>query len=437
MPGSATDEADVTVSPDTPLIDEEITIRASGIDPDDPLTIRVEMQWHDTTFESSATFQPTDEGSVSTAEAAPVSGAYEGVDPMGLFWAMEPTGGSADRTPVPAELPTTISLEQHDETVARTTLTRRTRASGVERREVDADGLPADLYLPASEGPHPGVVLLGGSDGGRPRGARPWLLASHGYAVLGVAYFGEAGTPTDHLVEVPIEAVERAVDWFSSQQSVQNAPLGVLGTSRGSELAFFLGSRLDAVEAVVGIVPSGIAFQALGENFQPEDTAAWAVDDEPVSYVPLAFSLRDSLSLAWSLLRGAPLRIRDAYIDGIEAASPDRLAAAEIPVEDTGGPLLLIAGEDDDLWASAAFARRLRDRLAEAGYDHPVECQCHPNAGHAIGVPYLPTTNRSTAGEGRITMSLGGSPAGYATADEDSWRAILDSFEGLKASDSK
>ncbi len=49
--------------------------------------------------------------------------------------------------------------------------------------------------VPAPEsGPHPGVILLGGSDGGmhEPNAA---LLASYDYAVLALACFGMEGVP--------------------------------------------------------------------------------------------------------------------------------------------------------------------------------------------------------------------------------------------------
>lgn len=430
MPDSTRKEPELLVTPDAPLVDERITIRVSELDPGERVTLRAEMTWDDAIFLASATFEATEEGVVSTADHAPIAGAYEGVQPMGLFWAMRPADGPpTDRASVPERLPTTVSLERNDEEIESANITRRSRAKDVERRDVDADGLPADLYVPAGEGPHPGVVVLSGSEGGRPRGVRPWLLASHGYAVLGPAYFGEEGAPTDNLVEVPVEDVERAVGWFAGRESVRSEPVAVVGTSRGSELAFLLGSRLDAVGAVVGIVPSGVAFQGLAENFRPADTAAWAISGEPVTYVPFEFSLRDTLSLAWNVLRGKPIRMRGTYIDGIAATNQERVAAAEIPVEETGGPVVLLAGEDDDLWASATLARRLRDRLADAGYEHDVDCRTYPDAGHAIGVPYLPTTHRSSAGEGRFKMALGGSPSGYAAADESAWKAMLDCLE--------
>lgn len=47
------------------------------------------------------------------------------------------------------------------------------------------------------------MPLLGCSEGGLHKDDAA-LLATHGYAVLALAYFGMAGVPA-HLVEVPLE----------------------------------------------------------------------------------------------------------------------------------------------------------------------------------------------------------------------------------------
>ena len=66
-----------------------------------------------------------------------------------------------------------------------------TTTNGVTRGEVRAHGLVATLCTPPG-GPAPGVLLLGGSEGGRHANDAA-LLASHGFAVLALAYFGEPG----------------------------------------------------------------------------------------------------------------------------------------------------------------------------------------------------------------------------------------------------
>ena len=416
------------------MLDEPIAVRASGIEPDEEVTVEVAMDWNEATFTSHATFAADDEGTVDTGRDAPVSGTYEGVDRMGLFWSMTPegdVGSTREAGHVPARLLTEFTLVRAGDVADKVEIVRRSRPTGVSRRSIEAADLPADLYLPPGDGPHPGVVVLGGSEGGKPGRTLPWLLAARGYAVLGPAYFGVEGAPAETLAEVPVEVVEGAVDWFGERPEVQRAPVAVLGHSRGSELAFLLAGRLDRVRCAIGVAPSGVAFEGLTKRYRNAGTSAWSVADTPYAYVPVEFSLSDLASNAWSMVKGEPVEVRGSYLGGIDEADPETVADAELPVEFTGGPICLVAGEDDRVWDAATLARRIRDRLADADYEYQVDCRTYPDAGHALSVPYLPTTDRAVKGRGRLKLAMGGTPAGYAAADEDAWQAILQTLQAI------
>jgi dienelactone hydrolase len=85
--------------------------------------------------------------------------------------------------------------------------------------KVSDDGLIANLYLPPSEGRHPAIIVISGSDGGIASAAM-WgePLAARGYAVLAAAYFALEHLPVD-LVEIPLDRDR----------------VGLLGHSRGGE----------------------------------------------------------------------------------------------------------------------------------------------------------------------------------------------------------
>lgn len=425
----------LAVQPEEPMLDERIEVRASGLAPGEEVTLEVVMEWNETTYVSRGTYEADDAGVVDPSQIAPVAGTYGGVEPMGLFWSMRPESGPADPGTVPARLLTIFTLRRRGDVAAKVEIVRRSRPTGVSRRTIEAAGLPADLYLPPGEGPHPGVVVLGGSEGGRPGRAMPWLLAARGYAVLGPAYFGEDGAAADELVEVPVEAVESAVDWFGERQRVQRAPMAVIGRSRGSELAFLLAGRMDRLRVVVGISPSGIAFEGLTKNHRNAGVSAWSLAGKPYEAVSMDVTLGDLAGNAWSMVRGDPVETVGAYLGGLNAADPETVDAAELPVELIAGPVCLLAGEDDRVWDAATLARRVRDRLADTGYEYHVACHTYPDAGHALSVPYLPTTNRETARRGRLDLVLGGTPAGYAEADEAGWRAILGTLRAIRGSE--
>jgi dienelactone hydrolase len=435
------------ISPTRPLLDEELAVRVTGIDSGDRVTLRVRERHWDTVFESTATFEASD-GTVDPSEDAPVDGAYRGVRPMGLFQFMreaeesvgftpdsgsiDPADDGTDELTFPGRIRATVDGTVVDEAASE----RVVRPPEVTKRDLDHPELVGHRYLPAGDGPHPGVVWFGGSEGGYPGEVVASLLAARGYAVLGLAYFGIEGLP-DHLVDVPVEYFERAVEWFGDREGVRSEPLGVMSVSRGSEMALWLGAKRPEVRTVVARAPSDVLYGGIWTG-KPDEWAppgaAWTRDGDPLPHVPVETGLTDTLRWVWRGLRGKTVDISHTYEDGRESVADDRLAAATLPVEETDGPVLLVSGEDDRLWPSTWMAENIGQRLDERGYDHRLEHCRYPDAGHAISAPYRPVVGRETSefvfGS---DLALGGTPDGYADADADSWSAVLDVLDdGLR-----
>ncbi|MFN2421334.1 MAG: acyl-CoA thioester hydrolase/BAAT C-terminal domain-containing protein, partial [Gemmatimonadota bacterium] len=77
-------------------------------------------------------------------------------------------------------------------------------------------------------------------------------------------------------------------------------------------------------------------------------------------------------------------------------------------------------GGDDQMGPACENADRIARRLAEHGHPHPVVNLCYPGAGHAIALPYLPT---SPVGQGPFL--LGGTAPENVRANADSWPRVL------------
>jgi dienelactone hydrolase len=62
---------------------------------------------------------------------------------------------------------------------------------------------------------HPAVLVVGGSEGGRPLRPAAWL-ASHGYVALALAYFRFEDLPPQ-LESIPLEYFQEALRWMGSR----------------------------------------------------------------------------------------------------------------------------------------------------------------------------------------------------------------------------
>jgi len=122
---------------------------------------------------------------------------------------------------------------------------------------------------------------------------------------------------------------------------------------------------------------------------------------------------------------GAPPLLLHRFLASLE----DTVAVtrAAIPVERINGGVLLISGRDDQLWPSSQMADLVVARLHRYGFMHLSHHLSYEQAGHAIGTPYRSTTGltRSVHPVTKIAYPMGGTPAGYARAQADSWPQAL------------
>ena len=94
---------------------------------------------------------------------------------------------------------------------------------------------------------------------------------------------------------------------------------------------------------------------------------------------------------------------------------------AEIPVERIAGPILLLAGKDDQIWLSYPMAQRIMARLKARGHPYPDALAAYDRVGHPVPYAYIPL-----AGDRRhARFDVGGTPPGTARAQADAWPRIL------------
>ena len=83
------------------------------------------------------------------------------------------------------------------------TIKRRYSKAGVKCGPLKDAGLQGILCYPDDDKQHPGVLVIGGSEGGIGLPDVSVLLASHGFAAVSLSYFGESGQPAT-LQNIPL-----------------------------------------------------------------------------------------------------------------------------------------------------------------------------------------------------------------------------------------
>ena len=210
---------------------------------------------------SHATFLVDDNGQINVGTQSPLSGSYEGIDPMGLFWSLEVEEiKSEDNSRVVGHVlqpqTMTLSVQSSDGVLLGSVeVTRSWLADDVIRIPVQERGLVATFFASQDSSPRPTVIFVSGSEGGMNEFFAS-LFASNGFTTLALAYFGIEHLPK-RASEIPLEYVETAVEWLKGRAEVAPGWLGIHGTSKGAELALWAGALFPDVKAVVSLNGGG------------------------------------------------------------------------------------------------------------------------------------------------------------------------------------
>jgi dienelactone hydrolase len=415
----------IEIVPDRGLIDEPVSIRLSGFESGQHITVRAQMSEH---WRSWATFVADQSGKVDLAMQKPVSGSYDETDVMGLIWSMSmdiPGDGPRSALFGPTTLEPvriTFTAETDGGTITQAVLERLYIYPEVTRQELRQNGLFGILFVPPGAGPHPVVILLSGSGGGLQE-QRAALFASRGYAALALAYFNYETLPAE-LVEIPLEYFETAIQWLQTQEVIDGDRIAAAGWSRGGELSLLLGATFPQIKVIIAYVPSAVAWGGISAKSEGTRAAAWTHRGKAIPYLPAVDTDNLAEDFAELVRKGEPLPLAPKYLASLDDTTA--VEAAIIPVEKTNGAILLISGEDDQMWPSAKFSQMIMDWLDQHNFPHRYRHLSYEGAGHTIGTPYVPTTIHAAFHPVRKhIMSFGGTAKGNAHAMTDSWQQVL------------
>ncbi len=388
----------ITVTPARVLIDEPAAIRVIGAQPSERLTIRAELidgaagRWF-----SQSEFVADAQGNIDTSQQAPVAGSYKEISAMGPVWSMKPAGSNEGRYQPPRDFgiqTVDLRLMRGSALISTTHLEQAAIADGVTRVTLHEGSLRGVLFVPPGNGTHPGILVVGGSEGGLPARRAAWF-ASHGYAALALAYFRFDDLPRE-LAGIPLEYFGQALFWMAHRPEIDPDRIAVSGVSRGGELALQLGSMFPRIKAVVAYVPADVRYPACC-GFTSV-AFAWSWNGRGLAFHPVG--------------RGAQSR-------------PD--IGVAIPVELTKGPILVLSGGEDGVWNSSSMTESIVNRLKRAHFTYDAVRLNYAHAGHGAGRPEIvpawqswtrnPTSGRDT--------EMGGTPKGNAESTLDAAPRVL------------
>ncbi|CAG2248546.1 ACOT1_2_4 [Mytilus edulis] len=397
---------DILKSPDNPLVDDKLQVLICGLEAYQITTVKASTFEGNSKFISFACYTADKNGSISLAHHSSLSGTYTGIKPMGLFWSIiqdpgqEPAGRRYMKRTVKTPQEVTIPLYEGHLTLenvhsdkfkplAMKTIESLFKRNDVTRVEIKHDRLKETLFIPPGHGPFPGVLDMFGTVGGIME-FRAAMLANKGFITFALCYMS-----SHEVEEIETSYLQEAITWFCSHSDIMKTGIGILGVSKGGELALLLSTICTQVKAVVNInCPfNSIAPLAPFDNCVQMDYSV-VITVQPDSSIEL--------------------RTRDAICDNLTREKLTQTWKTDVQI-------LYLVGEDD---------QSLHPRCAQMFQE------TYPQKP-----PYLPVTssNKKTYEDDvfgkkmqkEVTLVWGGETEAHAKAQEDFWNRIIMFFHSV------
>ncbi|XP_060576286.1 acyl-coenzyme A amino acid N-acyltransferase 1-like [Ruditapes philippinarum] len=417
----------IFVDKEDALVDETVKITVDGLQKNQHVTIRAEVIEKGQIFAGSGCFVANDTGTVDVSTQPSKCGTYKGVSSMGLFWSMQiapgmPKGIRLIKKNASSPLLTNLTVFSGHFTLKQTytlnvdqlcskRINRWYIVKGVQKVKVRSGRIRGTLFLPPGKGPFPCVIDMFGVVGSCIE-FRAALLASRGFAAIALPYFLHDDLPVD-LGELELEYFMETVDWLYVHPLIDGNNIGVLGVSKGGEIAFHLGLYNDKIKSVVSI-NGGPFFTSMPMLYKEE-------------YIGQTENRYDKI-----IVTKEGVDVTETLYCNVEDY---------VPIWTKDVNVLIISGLDDRCLKSD-FLYNLWKRYP-SNRKHLCTIYRYPGAGHLIEPPYSPLA-RSTLGycpesaikylkgfttDNRTILVLwGGETEAHAHAQEDSWKRILNHF---------
>ncbi|KAM4631899.1 acyl-coenzyme A amino acid N-acyltransferase 2-like [Discoglossus pictus] len=397
--------ATLIVTPEVGLADDHVQIKASGLRPLRPVTVRLTLEDDKgELFQSRAFFKANAQGEVNLDTDTALGGTYRGVQPMGLVWSLKPL--KAFQRPVKRDIKgrpfrytvdlfesLQLGLTADAKPNITKTFERWFAAPDIERTPIKDGRIRGTLFCPPGQGPFPGIIDLFGGAGGLVE-YRASLLASRGFVVLALAYVAYDDLPRS-FQKLELEYFEEAADLLLRHPKVSRPKVGVLGVSKGAEIALVIASYLPQIGATVSINGTCSLY---GSTFYSKGN---------IILKGTAYNQEKMFITEEGLLQTAGLY--------------DEITNSWIPVEKALGHILLVAGEADKYYNSKAFAKQALDRMREHGKDNGKMMSIH-GAGHLIEPPGFPFCWASDLRGHRLPVLWGGELSPHCIAQDLIWK---------------
>ena len=241
------------------------------------------------------------------------------------------------------------------------------------------------FFHPAQPGGKKGIIVLMDDEGNGflDNACAKWLTTNRHCGALCIAVRQKDDDDTG-LHRWPLEYIEAGVHWLKKKGIFK---IGIWGLSMQTCTALAAAALIPDLSLVIAFapcdfIPWGI-YQGKGKREWPSGTSAFSWREKGLPFQPACLSNE----AYWKMYLDGKKRFGEMHtrliFDHSENAHPI-LEDCFIPIEHIQGRIVLIGAEDDSMWNTAKYIRRMKKRSGQRGFSHCLETYLYPFGTHLL-----------------------------------------------------
>ncbi len=242
------------------------------------------------------------------------------------------------------------------------------------RTTVKKDGFEGILYC-GNGRKDKAVIVMSGSNGNMLlTRIETEFYHKNGIPALALALFKTKQTQKN-LDRVPVEYVERAVQWLKNQGYQK---IAIDGTSKGSELALLAASMFSDISCVIARVPSYFVSEGLtvkGVKKAPSGTSCWSYHGKEIPFAPYK-----SRTFDFKAMMKKEKELHILTFNQNKDITPDTI----IQIEKINGPVLFLSSKHDAVWESYKSSVIMEKHLSEVSFPYAHRHIAFPHLSHVM-----------------------------------------------------
>lgn len=188
------------------------------------------------------------------------------------------------------------------------------------------------------------------------------------------------------IYEWKLEYVENAVKWLRKKHICK---IGIMGGSFGGNLALTAASLIPDISLVIAGCPNDVIMEGYKEGKKDgmrewcSGTSTYTWRGEPLTYQPYFLTEREY----WDIYKNSSKKKRELNSRDIFIHSENSRPVPEecfIKTENIKGRILMFGADDDSMWETGKYIRRMEKRLREHNFKYPFECHVFKYGTHFV-----------------------------------------------------